>query len=202
MKPMIRNNRQGLTLVELMIVMVLSIVLMSAVYVAYQAQYKTGRLQEHVATMQQDLRAGFMIMEKDIRNAGCDPTYLNITTLLAGSTGLHALAVQWDSSGVGTNVEKIVYYLNGTNLMRNDDVLLQNVTSFGISYWDADGNQTPLSGTANANYNSGSTLASSDESDVRSVQVNMTLRSKKRDVETDSYLYRTLTRRIRLRNIE
>jgi len=199
---MIRNNRQGLTLVELMIVMVLSIVLMGAVYVAYQAQYKTGRLQEHVATMQQDLRAGFMIMEKDIRNAGCDPTFLNITPLLAGTTGLHALAVQWDSSGVGTHVEKIIYHIDGTNLLRNDDVILQNVTSFGISYWDVDGNQSPLSGTVNATYNSGKTLASSDEPDVRSVQVNMTLRSKKRDVETDSFLYRNFSRRIRLRNIE
>lgn len=202
MIPMMRNNRQGLTLVELMIVMVLSIVLMSAVYVAYQAQHKTGRLQEYVATMQQDLRAGFMIMERDIRNAGCDPKFLDITSLLAGTTGLRALGVQWDASGVGTNVEKIVYYLNGTNLMRNNDVLLQNVTSFGLSYWDADGNQRTLTGTPNSTYQSGSTLASADEPDVRSVQISMTLRSNRRDVETDSYLTRTFDRRIRLRNIE
>ena len=70
MKPGVLIDDRGLTLVELMIVLVLSSVLMLAVFLSYQTQTRTGLGQYQVAAMQQDLRAVTDIIENDIRTAG------------------------------------------------------------------------------------------------------------------------------------
>jgi prepilin-type N-terminal cleavage/methylation domain-containing protein len=73
MREHIRKDNTGITLVELMIVLVLSLLLMSAAYMAYQAQNVSGNVQHQIATLQQDLRAVLDIMEKDIRAVIRDP---------------------------------------------------------------------------------------------------------------------------------
>ena len=197
------QNRKGLTLVELMIVLVLSTLLMSAAYVAYQAQHKTTRVQEQVASMQQDLRAAMDIMEKDIHNAGCDPSGEDIAPLLRGTTGPHALGVQMDLAGntsTGGVVEHVRYYLSNNNLLRNEQVLVHNVTTLGITYWNEDANSVSPTGGVNAAYGLGNTMTSSEISSVRSVQVRITLRSARRDVDTGEFGNRKRERRVRLRN--
>lgn len=50
------QDNRGLTLIELMIVLALSLVLMGAVYLAFHAQQVSGNEQQQVASVQQDLR--------------------------------------------------------------------------------------------------------------------------------------------------
>lgn len=75
---MLRNrllkNNNGFTLVELLIAMLLSFLVMGAVFISYRSQQRNQTAQESVAQMQQNLRATLMILARDIREAGCDPT--------------------------------------------------------------------------------------------------------------------------------
>lgn len=204
MMPMLVYENKGLTLVELMIVLGLSVLLMSAAYLSYNAQHKGGRVQEQVAVIQQDLRAVMDMMEKDIRNAGCDPCIAAIAPLLSGTSGVRALGVEMDlvttacpHTGTPTHV---IYNLSNNALRRNGQTLVQNVTSFGLTYWDANAAQVTPIGAANATYGSGNTLTAAQVATVRSVDVTVAIRSAQRDPDSGQYLSRTMTRRVRMRN--
>lgn len=72
------RSQAGLTLVELMVAMVLSLALMAAVYMAYQVQHKTASEQDAVSLMQQDQRAAMELISRDLKTAGCNPTGADI----------------------------------------------------------------------------------------------------------------------------
>lgn len=63
----------GFTLVELLVAMVISLVVMGAIYSTYASQQRSYIVQEQVGAMQQNLRVAMYIMVKDIRMAGYDP---------------------------------------------------------------------------------------------------------------------------------
>jgi type IV pilus assembly protein PilW len=65
---------EGFTLVELMLALVLSAIIAGTIYSAYISQQKTQLAQEQVAEMQQNLRAATMVIIRDARMAGYDPT--------------------------------------------------------------------------------------------------------------------------------
>jgi len=69
-----RLNKQGFTLVELLVAMAISGVVMAGIYTAYSSQQKSYVTQEQIAAMQQNLRAAMYVMQREIRMAGYDPT--------------------------------------------------------------------------------------------------------------------------------
>ena len=68
-KPTI-NNMRGFTLVELMIVVLLTAIAVIAIYRGYTAFSHSADVQEQIIEMQQNLRIGMYWLEKDIRRAG------------------------------------------------------------------------------------------------------------------------------------
>jgi len=66
------KNDAGFTLVELMIALVITGIIIASMYMAYLSQQKTYLVQEQVAEMQQNLRAGMAILAYDLRMAGYD----------------------------------------------------------------------------------------------------------------------------------
>lgn len=64
----------GFTLVELLITMVVSGLIMTGVYSAYVAQQRTATAQDQVTAMQQNIRSAMVILSRDLRMAGYDPT--------------------------------------------------------------------------------------------------------------------------------
>lgn len=68
----IKSGQHGFTLVELMIVLLVSGLIMAAVVTAYITQQRIYLAQEQVAEMQQNIRAALYIMTRDIRMAGYD----------------------------------------------------------------------------------------------------------------------------------
>lgn len=68
-----RENAAGFTLVELVISMVVALIITAAVYSTYTLQQKNNTAQYQVTEMQQNLRAGLMMMSKEIKLAGYDP---------------------------------------------------------------------------------------------------------------------------------
>ena len=63
----------GFTLVELMITLVISSIIVAAVYAAYKSQRDTFEAQDQVTEIQQNLRNAMWHMTRMIRMAGYDP---------------------------------------------------------------------------------------------------------------------------------
>ena len=77
--PAYKTGNNGFTMVELLIAMVISVIIMGAIFSAYQVQQKTYAAQNQVTEMQQNLRAGMDILLREIRMAGYDPGQTLIT---------------------------------------------------------------------------------------------------------------------------
>ncbi|MFY9397667.1 MAG: hypothetical protein WAR22_04810 [Desulfomonilia bacterium] len=190
MKPICRilNENIGLTLIELMIVLVLSIVLMGTVYLAFQIQQVSDKEQQQVTIAQQDLRAVMLVMERDLRNAGCDPLLVNSpTNMIFGvqaplSDSSLVISFDLDADGTLDTGERVTYSLVDNTLQRDDGspsprILTENVSSIHFEYLDVDGSPT------------------TEPSDIRSIEVKIDVQSP------DGEFERTLTRRIKLRNM-
>ena len=182
-----RSGNSGLTLVELMVAMVLSLVLMAAVYLLYQIQNSSANTQGYVSRMQQDLRLSMDAMEKDIRMAGYDPGNSKNFGLVTASAHELTLTIDANTSGVVDAGERITYSQTDGVLNRtvNSGVVpfAYNVTTLGFAYYDRLGDPT-------------TTLAN-----IRAVMVTLGVRSAKPDPESGAYLERKLERRIRCRNL-
>lgn len=188
------GDSSGLTLVELMIVLVLSMVLMSAVYISTQASRSTRNDQYNIMALQQDLRAVMDIMEIDIHNAGCDPLLANSPTNLVfdiQEAGPKRFCFTFDANMDGVlemETEKIAYQCMGQSLTRSTFEkniagdketfvqLLNYVKYFQITYYDANGS------------------VAASKNDISSVQVDISLSDAK------GLYRRELKRRIQLRN--
>jgi len=84
------KNKCGFTLIEVMITILISGVVIGSVFMVYSNQQKTYINSDHIAEIQQNLRAAILIMSKEIREAGCDPTgKANAGIISATSTQLH-----------------------------------------------------------------------------------------------------------------
>ena len=68
-----KSNQQGFTLIETMIAVTISVIITSAIYQIFHSQQRSYLLQNQVAEMQQNLRAGVYMMAREIRSAGYDP---------------------------------------------------------------------------------------------------------------------------------
>ena len=64
------NNIHGFTLVELMVVVLLTAIAVIAIYRGYTAFSHSADAQEQIIEMQQNLRIGMHWLEKDLRRAG------------------------------------------------------------------------------------------------------------------------------------
>ena len=67
------SKEYGFTLIELLIAMAITGIISAAIFTAFQSQQKSYLIQEDVAAMQQNLRAGMDMMVREIRMAGYDP---------------------------------------------------------------------------------------------------------------------------------
>ncbi len=69
-----KSNRNGFTLVELLIAMAISSIVLGVIVVTYQSQAKTHMTQQEVVGMHQNARAAMDLMTREIRTVGLDPT--------------------------------------------------------------------------------------------------------------------------------
>ena len=191
-----RDNR-GLTLVELMIVLVLSMLLMAAVFMTYHIQNTTSSVQHEIAAIQQDLRAVCDIMVTDIRHAGCDPTISSTAGIIFEATGPVSISISMDlndDGDTGDANEQVSFTRSGSKILRNGISLVQNVTTFGITYYDS--SNTAITPTDNG----GANLTASEADNVRDVEINIRIQSNKIDPDLGTYISRTMAKRIKLRN--
>ena len=68
------GRKQGFTLLELLVGMVVFGIVIGAVYSTYYTQQRSYVVQTEISHMEQNLRAAILLMATEIRMAGCDPT--------------------------------------------------------------------------------------------------------------------------------
>src|SRR5512139_3571070 len=118
---MLRNNR-GLTLVEMLVVLVLSSTIVAASYRVMIGGQKVYTVQDQVADMQQNARAALDRMTREVRMAGYGKDILETLGNINGFT------------------EIITPVNNANNIGKNDDQITLVIADKAITYglqWDA-----------------------------------------------------------------
>ncbi|MBM9513567.1 prepilin-type N-terminal cleavage/methylation domain-containing protein [Desulfogranum marinum] len=126
-----RQNSRGFTLIELMIAMVISTMILAAVYGAYKVQQDHGLAQEQVTEMQQNLRVGLNALVREARYAGYDPDDKGY-----GITGLGANEFRFtmDNDDGGMDSRDLALYAPGD--ADADDTNSVRITSGGSAVAD------------------------------------------------------------------
>ena len=99
----IQRERQGFTLLEILVAMAISIILISAAYFFYNYQLQTRITQERVIDMQQNLRAAMLLMEDDIRMAGYDPNGTTGAAITVATASRFTFSYSLDGEVNGTD---------------------------------------------------------------------------------------------------
>jgi type IV pilus assembly protein PilW len=157
-----RRKEPGFTLVELLVAMAMTAVVMTAVYSLYESQQKSYTAQDQVVEMQQNIRASFYQMARDLRMAGFNPQRApNVGgfvtqlpddgggTTTTDSTNI-AFTIDQDASGVidiDADDEQIAYRLdNATDALQkfrvSDDTwqtVADNISAVDFEYLDPSG---------------------------------------------------------------
>jgi len=121
-----KNN--GLTLIELLVALVLSSVLVAALYRTFIGQQRSYTVQDQAADMQQNVRMAIDMIARYVRMAGYDPNatsnsgfQINETNGRKTDSNNIAFTVDYNGNGVIDNNdgEQIGFRLNVLELQKN-----------------------------------------------------------------------------------
>ncbi|HOJ13193.1 MAG TPA: prepilin-type N-terminal cleavage/methylation domain-containing protein [Deltaproteobacteria bacterium] len=200
------SNESGVTLVELMVVLVLSMLLMGAVYMTFQLQHSSARAQTDVSAVQNDIRVAIDIVALDIMHAGLSTNpSRRIPGIPGGTSGAHTLTLQMDvdQDGALTSAgEIIVYSLDADgNLVRNDpNAGVTHVVANGVTALEFRYRGVTSAGVIQDIDPGAGTLDDAQAGAVRLVNVTITKQADRVDSQTGNPIQRTLSRWIARRN--
>jgi type IV pilus assembly protein PilW len=178
----LRKN-SGVTLTELLIALALTGIVAGAIYNIFISQGKAYTIQSEVAEMQQNLRAGIFMMEREIRMVGYDPTRAADPQILTAAPGQLEFTADLNGDGDTDDPnEHMIYTLYDTDadgtsdaLGRNDvnsgagtQLLAENIDQLNYVYLD---------GSRNALNDMTTSVDPAVLPDIRSIQVTMVARS-------------------------
>jgi type IV pilus assembly protein PilW len=182
------RNRKGFTLIELLVAMVLSVILMAAIYSTYYSQQKSYLVQEQVSAMQQNLRAAMFYMEREIRIAGCDPTKKLDLGIITANVNSLSFSEDADGNEAPTTITYSLYTgADGIQKLGRDtgggDVAVADyIDVLNFVYLDKDGTMLDDGG--------GSVTVPANIAKIRSIQVTVIARAGREDhtyTDTNNY---------------
>ncbi len=144
----IRPNRQGLTLVELMISLSIFGIIMGVVFsflVEARDSYSSTRERVHY---QQSMRAVMSLLTREVRSTGCDPTSAGFEAFTIASSAALQCSMDLNGDGDVTDTgpdESVTYWYNGGTgeLLRFDGAMampiLRGLNGLTFTYFDANG---------------------------------------------------------------
>jgi type IV pilus assembly protein PilW len=158
------NNPKGFTLVELMVAMAAGLIVMIAIYVAYENHSRSHVTQQLVVEMQQNARAAMNLMKREIRMMGYDPAATDGVDNEDPDDGQIDAADIDESAGSGVLIaeenriqftadfsyssatadvtlpdllgtnENLLYTLAGNQLQRNGQIVAYDIEAVGFAY--------------------------------------------------------------------
>ena len=176
----LKRNKSGFTMVELLVVLAISSIVLTLMYQTYSAQLKSHTTQQELVEMQQNMRAALYLMEREIRMAGYGPNG-GVADPPFTTAQIDSIAFAMDITGgttldpsdgdTGDAGESISYFFNN-GLIRNasdgngNQVMLDDsdINLLTFVYKDADGATLDDDGNGNL-----TTLASRQA--IRSVEI-------------------------------
>jgi Tfp pilus assembly protein PilW len=169
------------TLVALAIISIIS----GAAYSMFSTLNKSYTTQNAAAGVQQRLRATIDYMIRDIRMAGLDPIKTADSGVVSATPSTFRFTADKNMDGdTADAAEDVTYVFTGGNLQLTDDqgteTLSQFVTSFLFTYFDRDG------------------VATTNEEDIRSVEISITVREP---AGRAKWVSRTYNTQVRCRNL-
>jgi prepilin-type N-terminal cleavage/methylation domain-containing protein len=161
MKSMLKKEA-GITLIELMVVLVLAAIVTAAIYATFIAQQKSYATQTRVSDIQQNARAALTLMERDLRMAGAGVGESGFTVQRYAGFPLATSPITSFITVVSTAGQPdqitVVYaaqLISNVTSVSANTVTLNDVTGFGT----ANGTQYVAFETMNAVY----TISNKDE---------------------------------------
>jgi len=153
----------GLSLIEVIVVMAISSIIITALYEIFHSQQRSYLAQDQVAEMQQNLRAGLSLITKELRSAGFDPTQTanaGFVTDFAPPNDIFGPDINYaidksvvaftiDDNGDGiiqsNDAEQVAYRLNSNTLERYSatrkqwEAVANNIGALDFVYLDQNG---------------------------------------------------------------
>lgn len=182
---------KGFTLVEMLVTLVVSTILMALIMTAYWGQTRSSRDKQMTVGMQQNMRSAMFNLERDIRMAGYDPDFqdlTNATSIVTATAGVFSYRYFDDDSGT---IETITYSLNpypgvGNSALRKqvnttpaDDLYIaQDIERLEFYYRLEDGTWT---------------LNPADPNDVRAVGVSILARGRETSLRPETVSFTSLS---------
>lgn len=212
LKMAVKSNK-GFTIVELLVSILLTSIIMGAIYSVYRVQTHSAKVQENRLEAQEYARSVLDIMVREIRNAAYAPTGAACASVVVADAQTVQFRLDADADGdcAGPD-EDITYTLTGSNITRTannaanvfttESLTDGNVTAFQLTYFpqNCSNNFSNPVGTgaaacpASAGGNPG-TLAA-----IQRVSISITVQSKNPDAEFGGQLNATMTSNADLRN--
>jgi len=142
------RNVTGFTLTELMVAMGIGMVVLAAVTTTFMAQAKFYNAQEQINEMQQNARGAVDVIMRELKMAGYKPNGGTFDGVTYSTSQLRIQADLVDNDGLttGTN-EDVIYSYDSANkqILRNGQILADNIMAFTFGYYDANGASTSTS---------------------------------------------------------
>lgn len=202
-----RGDNNGFTLVEVMISMLMSAIVVVAIYSSSQTQEASYRRQDQVVSTQQNVRAAMLMMAREIRKAGYDPN----NTMSAGFTTATSNQITFtydDDTGALASTTYLLYTVgNVQKLGRQNPTQTQPVAEYiaGLEFYYtmADDSQTLTPATlANIRAVQLTVLAQSPDVDQQSTGVqSFTTPAGQTWTLAPGYRGRQLTMNVQCRNM-
>jgi len=199
------KKQAGFTLVELLVSILLTSIIMTAVYSVYRVQTHSAKVQESRLEAQEYARSVLDMMVREIRNAGYAPTGALCAVVASASSQTIQFGYDANANGVCTDADEDITYQYQSPGPQNCP------TGFGDVTRTANGTTEPLTncnvptGTSNFSltyYAQDSSTAMSPLvlANIQRVGITLTVQSLKPDTEFGGQLTVTMTSNADLRN--
>lgn len=144
----IRGNKRGFTIVELMVAMVVTLIVIAGVYTSFIQSNRNYSAEQDKSDMQQNARAGLEFIKRELQNAysidsvNCSANNSNVTFKFIEEAGAA-------TSGSATTLADTTKSWS-TNAWANDMAVIANGTGSGDSGTASSGASTTLTDTSKA----------------------------------------------------
>ena len=145
-------NRNGFTLLEMLIALSIAMIVLSALSATFLLQHKTYDVQGQITVMVQSARNTLELLSREIKMAAYDPSCAGIGCMPYSDAQLEIRAdVDGDGELTGDN-EKIIYTLNASEyyIYRNTGSgakpFFKNIQQFKVEYLDGKGELITITG--------------------------------------------------------